>query len=283
MASRRYRQRVWCRNVPVTVVVTVNVVDSVVLASDSATTSPTGIWNSANKIFNLRKTWPIAATTFGVASLSGQSIATLTKELRCRFSGKRPEHEAWSLDPASYEIADVAQKLKDFFWEKYQAASATGTLGFQVAGYSAGSDAGEVWVVLMDQNGCKDPERQGNPGETAVAWSGQPEAISRIVNGASPALPQALISLGLDPSKVDAALKLTGIPLVMAGMPLGEAIDLAEFLVDATIKFARFGPGNVATVGGPIELAAMTRHEGFKWIRRKHHYPQSLNVVEELP
>jgi hypothetical protein len=267
----------------VTVVVTINIVDSVVLSSDSATTGPMGIWNSANKIFNLRKTWPVAATTFGVASLNGQSIATLAKELRCCFSGKRSGHEGWSLDPATYEISDVAQRLKDFFWGKYQTASATGTLGFHVAGYSAGSDIGEVWLVSMDQDGCKDPERQGNPGEPAVAWSGQPEAISRIVNGASMALPEALASLDVDPSKVQEAMKQTGIPLVAAGMPLGEAIDLAEFLVDATIKFVRFGPGNVASVGGPIEIAALTRHEGFKWIRRKHHYPQSLNVVEDLP
>ena len=160
-------------------------------------------------------------------------------------------------------------------------------LGFHVAGYSAGSDAGEVWNIEMDENGCKDPERQGLAGQAVVAWSGQPEAISRIVNGSSTALPQALVSLGMDPAdavaKVEAANKLTGIPLAVPGMPLGEAIDLAEFLVDATIKFVRFGPGNVASVGGPIEIAAMTRHEGFKWIRRKHHYPQSLNVVEELP
>ena len=112
-----------------TVVVTVNVVDGVVLASDSATTSSVGIWNSANKIFNLRKTWPIAATTFGVASLDGQSIATLTKELRCRFSGTRTGYDEWQLDPGSYQISDVAQKLKDYFWDKYQAASATGALG----------------------------------------------------------------------------------------------------------------------------------------------------------
>jgi hypothetical protein len=267
--------------------VAVNVVDSFVLASDSATTHPNGIWNSANKIFNLRKTWPVAAATFGVAALGGQSIASLSKELRCRFSGQRSDHNDWSLDPAGYQIADVAERLKDFFYAKYQAASGQETLGFYVAGYSAGSDEGEAWLVTMDKNGCIAPVEQGKRGEAAVSWAGQPEAVSRIVNGASMALPQALTVLGMDPaeaaSKVEAAQKLTGIPLAVAGMPLGEAIDLAEFLVDATIKFVRFGPGNAATVGGPVEIAALTRHEGFKWIKRKHHYPQSLNVVELLP
>ena len=58
-----------CRTGPVTITVAVGVVDSLVFASDSATTQqatmPDGhadtinIWNSANKIFNLRKSWPV--------------------------------------------------------------------------------------------------------------------------------------------------------------------------------------------------------------------------------
>ena len=59
-------------------------------------------------------------------------------------------------------------------------------------------------------------------------------------------------------------------------MPIQDAIDLAEFLVELTIKWSRFTPGP-PTVGGPIEIAAITRHEGFKWIRRKQYYSPELN------
>ena len=31
------------------------------------------------------------------------------------------------------------------------------------------------------------------------------------------------------------------------------------------------------TIGGPIELAAITKHEGFKWVARKHYYGEELN------
>lgn len=55
-----------------------------------------------------------------------------------------------------------------------------------------------------------------------------------------------------------------------------DAIDLAEFLVHLTIMFSRFSPG-APSVGGPIEIAAVTKHEGFKWIKRKHYYEQRLN------
>jgi hypothetical protein len=72
---------------------------------------------------------------------------------------------------------------------------------------------------------------------------------------------------------IDAALNT---PLWIPPMPIQDAIDLAEFLVDLTIKWKRFTPG-APTVGGPIEIAAITKHEGFKWIRRKHYYSRDLN------
>lgn len=63
-------------------------------------------------------------------------------------------------------------------------------------------------------------------------------------------------------------------------MPIQDAIDLAEFLVHAAIMYSRFSPG-AQIVGGPIEIAAITKHEGFKWIRRKHYYDQRLNREPE--
>jgi hypothetical protein len=63
-------------------------------------------------------------------------------------------------------------------------------------------------------------------------------------------------------------------------MPIADAIDLAEYLVEVTIGFVRFCPGN-PTVGGPIEVAAVTRHEGFKWVKRKHYYDVKLNPVSD--
>ena len=66
---------------------------------------------------------------------------------------------------------------------------------------------------------------------------------------------------------------------VQDAMPIQDALDLGEFLVDTTIKLVKFSPG-APTVGGPIELAAITKHEGFKWVRRKHYYSRDLNPQE---
>jgi hypothetical protein len=66
-------------------------------------------------------------------------------------------------------------------------------------------------------------------------------------------------------------------PLIHDAMPIQDAIDLAEFLVELTKKFIRFHPG-APTVGGPIDIAAITKHEGFKWIKRKHYYSKDVNL-----
>lgn len=38
-----------------------------------------------------------------------------------------------------------------------------------------------------------------------------------------------------------------------------------------------YGLPGANTVGGPIELAAITKHEGFKWVTRKHYFDEQLN------
>jgi hypothetical protein len=85
---------------------------------------------------------------------------------------------------------------------------------------------------------------------------------------------------GLPPDQAqDAVAKLISklhIPLVLAAMPIQDAIELAIFMVETTIKFVRFNL-RAETVGGPIEVAAITKHEGFKWVRRKRFYSKELN------
>jgi hypothetical protein len=57
-----------------------------------------------------------------------------------------------------------------------------------------------------------------------------------------------------------------------------DAIDLARYLVKTAIGFTKFSiTKQPKTVGGPIEIAAIIKHEGFRWIQRKHFYPAGLN------
>ncbi len=44
------------------------------------------------------------------------------------------------------------------------------------------------------------------------------------------------------------------------------------------IGFTRFRAGS-PTVGVPIEIAAITKHDGFRWVRHKEYYDRQLNAA----
>jgi hypothetical protein len=55
-----------------------------------------------------------------------------------------------------------------------------------------------------------------------------------------------------------------------------ELAEMAHALVELTSKKRRFSIDQ-ETVGGPIDVAIVTRNEGLIWIRRKHYFDQAVN------
>lgn len=276
-----------------TIAISVKVHDGLVLAADSASTitAPVGpageegivnVYNNANKVFNLKKGLPIGGMTWGSGSIGYASISTLIKDLRQRFDGEDAE---WKVDPNNYTIEDVAKKVRKFLFEEryqplYQNLPKKPSLGFLVAGYSSGQGLAEEWLIEIAEGNCADPKLERPQEAIGCLWYGQPEAIMRLFLGYGSALPDVLQQMGIPPDQLDPAMQqitaALAVPLVIAPMPIQDTIDLAEFLVQLAIMYSRFIPG-APTVGGPVESAAITKHEGFKWITRKHYYKRHLN------
>ena len=63
---------------------------------------------------------------------------------------------------------------------------------------------------------------------------------------------------------------------MVAMMPKQELIELAEALVSIT-AVERKATSDEGTVGGLIDVAFITKHEGFVWIKRKHYFEKDLN------
>jgi hypothetical protein len=109
---------------------------------------------------------------------------------------------------------------------------------------------------------------------------GQPEAIDRLTQGFSWGLFFDLadkLQLDRESTRSLSEVFLQFSPsLVHPAMPLQDAIDLARFLAETAVSYQRFLFDD-KTVGGPIEIATMSRYEGFKWVQRKHYYEPSLN------
>jgi hypothetical protein len=52
---------------------------------------------------------------------------------------------------------------------------------------------------------------------------------------------------------------------------------MAESLVQLTVFKLRMSIDSEETVGGPIDVALISRGDGFIWIKRKHYFVPELN------
>jgi hypothetical protein len=270
-----------------TIVVTAKVTDGVVLAADSAATfgggaTPLKIYNNANKIFNLVKVRPIGAMVYGAGGIGSSSLETLTKDLRKLFANGPAEY---ALNPMTYTVEEVAAKARKFLFEdvyqrEYPQPDPGFFLGYRVAGYSAGAPIAEVWEFTIRGADCGAPYVVQSRDQFGLRWAGQNEALDRLLLGMGGGFINDLIEKGATIEAANAEysrlVSKLGLTMVIQAMPIQDAIDVCRFLVDTAVKFARYTL-QAETVGGPIEIAAITKHEGFKWVSRKHYYSADLN------
>lgn len=79
-------------------------------------------------------------------------------------------------------------------------------------------------------------------------------------------------------SVLSSATQQHTVPLrkVVASLPLDEMAELAETLINLqSLKEKVTKP--TETVGGPVDVAIITKFEGLVWIKRKHYFPAELN------
>lgn len=278
-----------------TVVIAVKVYDGIVLAADSATALPlfdqsttpptfTGyqVWNNGDKVFHLHRDLPIGMATWGSGQIDSASIATLAKDLRRRLMGKDTAFTSWELDGGSYTMQEVANRVIELMhgelYSRIPAADAQ-FIGFVVAGYSAKATHPELWEIhLEDVTKTPIATKEWGPSDSGWRVMAQPDAVARLFNGHSPSLLPSVLGI-VDQSEhvaVQALFDGEGRAAVWAAMPFADAVAFAKFCVETTEGYVRFSPG-ADLVGGPVDVAAISKHEGFKWVQRKHYYPSELN------
>lgn len=271
-----------------TIVVALKVGDGLVLGADSASTLFTET-EYHNSYFNTEKLMhvnglPVGALTFGLGSLNNRSVSSLANDLRHRLVG---EDASWKIDPASFELEDVVDRFKRYFYEElYTEAfknvpapadplTDNSVMGFFVGGFASGKQSAEVWRLLLTRGGCHVTKLIDADAPWDCAWEGAREPIQRILFGYSSKIMQRLMDAGV---QQDAAEKLLASmePLINGAMPIQDAVDFVHYLIEVTCGYVRFAPGPMA-VAKPIDLAAITKYNGLKWISRKHYYPAALN------
>jgi len=102
--------------------------------------------------------------------------------------------------------------------------------------------------------------------------AGENEALDRLHFGVTTGMKQWLVNSGLaQQADVDQLfstfINQFGLSLVVPAMPIQDAIDVARFAVETAAGYAKYGLRH-ETIGGPIDIAAITKHEGFKWVTK---------------
>jgi hypothetical protein len=258
-----------------TVLVSVKINDGVVMAADSASSYASGmVYNNSRKIVNVREGLPVGAMVTGAGGIGNESIDTLLKDLRQRLTGEDPSYRQWTLDPDNYSMQDIASRLRQFlFEEKSMAHGASTWTKLRLCGYSARRPLAEVWEVSLMGENCPAPVCIQSEQEFGLRWDGEYEALDRLVFGLGTRFNEFSVKHGLPPQQA-AEMREKIVPdlyelLFVEAMPIQDAIDLARYLVETTIGFIKYSVSRPKTVGGPIAIAAITKHEGFRWVQQR--------------
>lgn len=267
-----------------TIAIALKIGDGLILGADSAVTIanpgayPDNVYLNAEKIINLVKGLPLGAVTWGLGGFARRSNTRLAKDLRRRLSD--PTHPWW-INPDQYTVEEVARRVEEYFYrELYQAdypSGGEGTgFGFMIAGYGPEAAQGEVWAFDVEDDGsCSGPFPVLANETSGLFYRGQGEALHRLLRGWSSATVERLTSDDFPQHEVIQTLESVA-PLWNEAMPLQDGIDVVKYLIEVTAGFVRY-MAEPTTVAPPIDLAAITLHEGFRWVARKHYYSQELN------
>jgi len=261
--------------------------EGIVLAADSRVTLDAGgpgmphpiqvNFDNATKLLNFGPSHKyVGAVTYGQAIIGLRTAHSFIPEFEIYLGEERRP------------IKQFAQELGAFFLERWREAKmpeaeGTPTMTFIVGGYDENQAYGSVYLVAVPTKPEPEPR---NPGlqDFGMTWGGQLQVASRLIHGTDPALlPLLKEKLNWSDEQLAELSQFLGqrlqyrIPFEI--LPLQDCIDLATFLVRATVSMQNLGV-TVRGVGGVIEIATITRIKGLQYVQRKRIHGEYTDEIE---
>jgi hypothetical protein len=175
------------------------------------------------------------------------------------------------------KVEEFAKKLGEFFmgqWAKAgmpNPAPPNNDIVFFVGGYDEKEPYGRTFQLTVPSN--PKPVEQ-NTDTFGALWGGQREFTDRLIQGFDPRLANEVQDiLQIPPAQRRADLdselrKKFTLPIPWQFLPLQDCVDLCVFLVRTTIQLEQWLV-YVRGVGGAIDVATITRTDGFKAVQIK--------------
>ena len=231
-------------------------------------------FDNATKLLRVESQNFVGAITYGAGAIGQQEPRTAHSFL--------PEFEA-TLEPKKrLTVEEFAKKLSKFFLDRWVGAHMPvpvmpgGDMVFLVGGYDKDAPYGTIFEFSIPSK--PDPVEAVAPGQFGARWGGQHQIVNRLINGFDPMTPKtardflgvaapALTPGQFDPLEVELRTKVSS-KIPWQFLPLQDLVDLAIFVVRATITLQKWIV-DIRGVGGAIDVATITRIEGFKYIQQK--------------
>lgn len=237
--------------------------NGVVIAADSQVTfggrNPTA-FNHYYKV-NQLGTLPIITGMWGSGSVQGQDVSTALEEFwQTRFDGRQPK---------KWKVQEVSAALHEFFREGI--GDSKNSLNMLVAGYSSRTFYPDLYEFSTDG---QQVHEVSSGQHSVIVWRGLSDAIRTLWWGYGPNLDNIMKKAGItDKQQRTSVLDRMsdawawGPDRLAFNMPIEDAAELVEFLVNLECARQRFWPG-MSRSSGPVDVAVVTVH-GVRWLKRK--------------
>lgn len=208
----------------------------------------------------------VGVVTYGQAAINQTTLRTAASFVP-EFAASLPENRI--------PVSEFAQQVSDFYTQQWQANAPENYTGpdmiFVVAGFDDGAAYGRVFQFGIPS--APAPVEMNPDPDFGITWGGQQEVVARLIKGYDPNLPEVVSQvLGLKPPQViqlTQALNLLQLPIPITAFALQDCVDLAIFFIRTTIAAQRLSV-TLRGVGGPIDVATITRQNGLSFVQRKH-------------
>jgi hypothetical protein len=251
--------------------------EGIVLAADSRVTLTAtradgmmlpATYDNATKLLKVAGQDHVAAVTYGQGAIGTNQPRTASSFLPEFETDLRAE------ETGRLSVEAFARSLSGFFvrqWEVSGMPADADAMVFLIGGYDADAPYGRVFRVSVPDQPAP---IEMNEGELfGVTWGGQLQSATRLLTGFDPQLP-ALVAeyLALEPQRaveLSEHLRQTlGLPIPYQFLPLQDCVDLAVLLIRTTAQLQAFLV-DIRGVGGEIDVATITRTEGFRPLHQK--------------
>ena len=224
-------------------------------------------YDNASKLLRVPGQDYVGAVVCGVAALGDKAPRTIHSYL--------PELEESLKDEDRLKVKEFAQRLSSFFneqWQQTMPDDFDDNITFLVGGYDEGEPYGRVYEVKVPSR-LQPIEKQPRSDSFGISIGGQHEYVNRLVGGIDSRLPglvQGALSLDDKTAKelINHLRSNIDTPIPYQFLALQDCVDFSMFLIRTTMEMMRFTVG-IRGVGGPIDVAVVTRTEGFRAVQQK--------------